>query len=199
MRKTYLMLVALMLSAFGVMNVSADEISLEEVPFTTWNGYGAEASAGDPADCAWVLEEPIDLPYGDGSVINGADLSIYSKLIITYTAGSPRVLMNRDVEEGQWNDDESQSKLIDNTKGGWSAKYFEDDGSTLTVDLKQILKDKGYVRLHCVKGANWADVTVTSMMLETQGNAQQVGWINLINNSDMEGDDVSSFFTKVSK
>jgi hypothetical protein len=193
------MLVALMLSAFGVMNVSADEISLEEVPFTTWNGYGAEASAGDPADCAWVLEEPTGLPYGDGSVINGADLSKYSKLVITYTAGTPRVLLNRDVEEGQWNADEAQSKLIEYPKDGWSSKYFTAEEGTLTVDLKQILKDKGYVRLHCVKGANWADVTVTSMMLVTQENAQQVGWINLINNSDMEGDDVSSFFTKVSK
>ena len=205
MRKTYLMLAALMLTAFGATNAKADEtISLQEVPFTTWlingeRGYGADASAGDPADCAWVVEEPTGLPYGDGSVINGADLSAYSKLVISYSEGSPRVLLNRDVEEGKWNSDEAQSKLIEYPNSGWSSKYFEDDGSTLTVDLKQILKDKGYVRLHAIKGANWADVTVTRMELVRQENAQQVGWINLINNSNMEGDDVSSFFTKVAK
>ncbi len=196
------MLLALLAMAFGAVNANADEtISLQEVPFTTWSEYGVAGSAGNPADCAWVVGEPTGQPYGDGSVINGADLSLYTQLIIKYTEGTPRVMLNRDVQEGQWNADEAQSKLIEYPKDGWVMKYFNNntEEGILTVDLKAILKDKGYVRLHAIKGANWANVVITSMEVVRKGNAQQVGWTNLINNSDMEGDDVSSFFTKVSQ
>ena len=205
MRKNFRMYLTLALVMLGVMSVNAQElVSLQEVPFTTWtggnDGYGKDATAGEAANCDWVIGEPSGQPYGDSQVINGADLSLYSKLIINYTEGTPRVLLNRDMPEGQWNGDEAQSKLIEYPKdGGWSQKYFNDNGSTLIVDLKQIMKDKGYVRLHAIKGANWGNVTVTSMELERQGKAQQIGWTNLINNSDMEGDDVSSFFTKISQ
>ena len=200
MRKTYQMFLALALMVLGAMNVNAGElISLQEVPFCTWEGWGLDARSTGEAECAWVLNEGTGLPYGDGSVINRADLSAYSKLIVTVTDGTPRFLFNRDVAEGQWNADESQSHLIEYPKSGWSEKYFSVEGNVYTVDLKQIAKDKGYVHLHAIKGANWANVTVESMMLEKAGKATQVGWTNLLNNSDLEGDDVSSFFTKVAK
>ena len=205
MRKNFRMYLTLALVMLGVMSVNAQElVSLQEVPFTTWvggaDGYGKDATAGEAIEvgseaCPFVLNEPTGQPYGDSGVINGADLSLYSKLIVTYTEGTPRILMNRDVYNGQCAD----NQLIDNTVSGDWSKYFTDDGSTIIVDLKQMLKDRGYVRLHAIKGANWANVTVTSMMLERASKAQQVGWVNLINNSDMEGDDVSSFFTKVSQ
>ena len=191
------MLLALLAMAFGAVNANADEtISLQEVPFTTWSDYGAAGSAGDPADCLWVIGEGSTNVYGDPSVINGADLSLYTQLVIRYTEGTPRVLLNRDVAEGQWNADEAQSKLIEYPKDGWSQKYFNNntEEGILTVDLKSILKDKGYVRLHAIKGANWANVVITSMEVVRKGNAQQVGWTNLINNGNMEGDDASSIF-----
>jgi hypothetical protein len=37
------------------------------------------------------------------------------------------------------------------------------------------------------------------MEVETIGKGNKIGWIPLINNSNMEGEDVSSFFTKVAK
>lgn len=191
------MLLALLAMAFGAVNANADEtISLQEVPFTTWSDYGAAGSAGDAADCLWVIGEGSTNVYGDPSVINGADLSLYTQLVIKYTEGTPRVLLNRDVAEGQWNADEAQSKLIEYPKDGWSQKYFNNntEEGILTVDLKSILKDKGYVRLHAIKGANWANVVITSMEVVRKGNAQQVGWTNLINNGNMEGDDASSIF-----
>ena len=200
MKKTFRMMFTLMLLMLGVTTASAETVSLDEVPFCSWDGWTADAKSTGTADCAWVLDEPTGLPYGDGSVINYADLSAYTKLTVKVTAGTPRFLLNRDVDEGQWNENEAESHLIDNTKGGWSAKYFSQEGDdTYVVDLKAIVKDKGFCHLHCIKGANWADVTVTSMELEKAGNAVSVGWNNLINNSDMEGDDNSSFFTKVAK
>ena len=198
MKKTYRMMLALMLLMLGVTTASAARVSLQDVPFCSWDGWTADAKSNGEAPCEWVLDTPTGLPYGDGSVINYADLSAYTKLIVTVTEGSPRFLLNRDVDEGQWSATEKDSHLIDNTKDGWSNKYFSKDGdNTYIVDLKSIVKDKGFCHLHCIKGANWADVTVTSMELEKAENAVTVGWNNLINNSDMEGDDNSSFFTKV--
>ena len=198
MKKTYKMFLALILGIFGAMNVNAGEIiSLKEVPFCTWDGWGADAQKTGDADCAWAEGSPSGLPYGDSNVINYADLSLFSKLIVTVSEGTPRFLFNRDVDEGQWNENEAESHLIDNTRGGWSSKYFIQDGNTYTVDLKLMVKEKGFAHLHAIKGANWADVTVESMEVERQGKAQQVGWTDLINNGNMEGDDVSSFYTRI--
>ena len=67
---------------------------------------------------------------------------------------------------------EADSHLIEYPKGDevWSAKYFsveekEDGSSVYTVDLAQIVKDKGYAHLHAIKGANWTNCTVTSMVV----------------------------------
>ena len=150
----------------------AKQVSLQEVPFQAWDGWVNANPTGDGYG-AFVLNESTGLPYGDGNVNNYADLSAYAKLTVTSTEGAPRVLFNRDVTEGQWAENEAESHLIDNTKGGWSAKYFssetKEDGSTVwTVDLAQMVADKGYAHLHAIKGANWANCTITSMTLETQ-------------------------------
>jgi len=200
MKKTFRMFVALALVMLGTVNVSAGEIiSLQEVPF--WQhegGWGLAELKNTNATFEWVVDQASGLPYGDSNVNNFADLSLYSKLYVTVTAGTPRFLLNRDIDEGQWSDNEAESHLIDNTKGGWSARYFtseagENEGETVyIVDLKQLNKDKGFAHLHAIKGANWSDVTIISMTVEQQ-TKQQVGWTSIINNGNFEGDDVSSF------
>lgn len=151
-------------------------ISLQEVPFRSYTGWGVDAQVVGAADCAWVLNEPTGVPYGDGSVINRADLSHFSKLRVVATEGTPRFLLNRDMDEGQWSEDENESHMIEYPKEGWSEKYFTKEttteGDVYTVDLKQIKNDKGFVYLHAIKGANWADVTVSSMEVELDGDPQ---------------------------
>ena len=197
MRKIYKVFFALALVALGAMNVQADEtVPLTTDLFFAWDGWGADAQKTGPAECAFVLNESTGQPYGDPSVINYADLSLYSKLIVTATEGTPRFLFNRDMDEGQWNENEAESHLIDNTKNGWSSRYFSQDGQDFIVDLKLMVKEKGYAHLHSIKGANWANVTVTRMELVKQGKAQVVGWTDLITNGDLEGDDVSCFYSK---
>ena len=134
-----------------------------------------------PSNPDWHEGESNGLPYGDGNVIRYADLSAYAKLIVDATEGEPRFLFNRDVDEGQWAENEAESHLIDNTKGGWSAKYFssetQEDGSTIwTVDLAQMVKDKGYAHLHAIKGANWSNCTATSMKLEGFPTVENMIW-----------------------
>lgn len=187
------MLFALVLMVLGAMNVSAEEISLQEVPFWTHEGgWGLNEAKKTSAECIWAIGESTGQPYGDSSVNNFADLSGFEKLIITFTEGTPRVLLNRDADEGQWDANEASSHLIDNTKGGWSGKYFSTEGNVMTVDLKQLVNDKGFAHLNAIKGANNGNVTVESMVV-TRKAVKQVGWINILTNSDMEGDDVSSF------
>jgi hypothetical protein len=150
-----------------------EQVSLQDIPFYDCEGtYGKDAKKDKTAGFAWALNESTGLPYGDGNVINFADLSEYSKLLVVATEGTPRFLLNRDIENGQWNADESQSHLIEYPKGDdvWSAKYFSvqdvEGGKLYTVDLAQIVKDKGFAHLHAIKGANWANTTVTSMVVE---------------------------------
>jgi len=203
MRKTYQMFLALAMMMLGAMNVSAEEISLEEVPFWAHEAglWGLDAPKNTPATPAWVIGESTGQPYGDSSVNAWADLSGFDQLVITYTEGKPRVMMNRDQDEGQYNTTEAESHLIEYPKcaSSWAGKYFTDQDGVVTVDLKQIVNEKGFAHLHAIKGADWQNTTITSMVLIRKGKEKQVGWVNLINNSNMEGDDVSSFFTKVAK
>ena len=197
MRKSYKMFLALVLCVLGAMNVNAQErVPLTADLFFAWDGWGAEAQKTGPADCLYVLNESTGQPYGDPSVINYADLSLYSKLYVTVTEGTPRFLFNRTVDEGQYNANEAESNLLEYPKGGWTDRFFTVDGQTYIVDLKKMTKEKGFAHLHAIKGANWANVTITSMELEREGKAQVVGWTDLITNGDMEGDDVSCFFSK---
>jgi len=145
------------------------EMSLQEVPFCEWTAF-VNGEVKNPAGCAWVIGESTGQPYGDGNVNNYADLSGFEKLVVIATEGTPRMLFNRDIENGQCSENEEESHLIDNTNSGcmtWAAKYFtseEIDGATVwTVDLTQLVKDKGFAHLHAIKGGNWQNVTVTEM------------------------------------
>ena len=159
----------------------AEQISLKDVPFGTWSAWvdGELTTLSNPD---WHEGESNGLPYGDGSVIRYADLSAYAKLIVDVTEGEPRFLFNRDVKDGQWNADESQSHLIEYPKGNdvWSAKYFAveeiEGGKRYTVDLAQMVKDKGYAHLHAIKGANWSNCTATSMKLEGFPTVENMIW-----------------------
>ena len=165
---------------FGtIVEMEGTRISLHEVPFCSWNGWGADAQNTGVADCAWVVGESTENPYGDPSVINYADLSLYSKLIVTVAEGMPRFFFNRDVDEGQWSENEEESHLIDNMRNGWSSRYFAVDGNTYTVDLKMMVKEKGFAHLHAIKGANWANVTVVSMEVEYNTSPQTMYNLNI--------------------
>ena len=125
--------------------------SLQDVPFGTWNGWGADAEFTQQVNPTWELFKATGQSYGDPSVNNRADLSAYDKLYVVTASGTPRILLNRDVAEGQWNENEAESHLIDNTKGGWSARYFSTEDKVYIVDLKQLTTDKGFAHLTAIK------------------------------------------------
>ena len=142
--------------------------------FKLWNGGTADAIETGTAGCAYKKYESSDMPYGDGSVSYNkyANLSSYERLVLVVnTGGTPRFLLNRDVDGGSWNATEANSHLIDNTAGNsesWHAKYFssvtQDGVKIWTVDLAQLVTDKGFAHLHSIKSSG-GNVTVSGMYL----------------------------------
>lgn len=202
MRKSFRMFLALALVVLGAVSVKAQErISLQEVPFYRYEGWGAEAQKMEAITPAWVMGVEDETPYGDASVNKGADLSAYSKLYVTVdpSAEAPRIMMNRMIENGQCADTQEESNLISIPSHGWcTTKYSTKEGDTYIVDLKAIFKDYGFVRLHAIKGARYGvNAIVLNAEVELAANAQPVGWTEVTTNADLEDDDASSFFTKI--
>ncbi|UKK56284.1 hypothetical protein [Prevotella communis] len=138
-------------NAIEALALKAGFTSLQDVDFGVFNGWGAEATLTQKVAPTWDLFKATGQSYGDPSVNNRADVSAFDKLYVVAVSGSPRILMNRDADNGQWNETEAESHLIDNTKGGWSAKYFSTEDGITTVDLKQLVADKGFAHLTAIK------------------------------------------------
>ncbi len=150
----------------------ADAPVVESTPLTAdmfkaWDSPTAPTTSSAVA-CSFVLNESTGLPYGDGNVgyLNYADLSEYSKLVVTVSEGTPRFCFNRLTADGQDTQDGVDSKLLDIPGKPWGTeKYQTVEGNVYTIDLEKIVADYGYAHLNCIKGANWVNVTVVSMML----------------------------------
>ena len=165
-----------------------------------WNNATAPTSGSSNADaCDYKIGTSTGQPYGHGSVplLDFADLSTFDNLYIIATGGTPRILMNRDVDEGQWSDTENDSHLIDNTKGdanSWHAKYFSKEETKTTVDLKQLAADKGFAHLHTIKTVG-GEVTVSDMLLYrslTIGEAGKATFGTLYKTAKLNGATVSA-------
>ena len=135
--------------------------------FFTWDAVDATASKTGQAGCAYDIEKSTGMPYGDGTVneYNYADLSAYDHLAITATEGEPRLLFNRAAQ------DDHQGPLSVELPRDFGQNKFEaivdngDGSKTYVINLKEIVAKDGYAHLHAIKGANWANTTVTEMKL----------------------------------
>lgn len=193
------MFFAFALVMLGAVSVKAEErISLQEVPFYSWDGWDGNAAKVAEAECQWGVGTSTGNVYGDMSVINYADVTLYSKLILTVSEGTPRVLFNRLKDEGQVGPTLEESFLIDIPNGAWcTSKYQTVEGNVYTYDIKAIVKDYGFAHLHAIKASAYgAVVTVESAELVREGKAQQVGWTEVTTNGDLEGDDVTNYIAK---
>lgn len=201
MRKTFRLFFALALMVMGAMSVNAQRVSLQDVEFYSYDGWGPDAKKLDLATPEWIMNAPSGCPYGDSNVNNGADLSAYSKMFVTVSPESEgmRIMMNRKIQEGQCADTEEASDLISIPSHAWcTQKYCKQEGLTYIIDLAQILKDQGFVRLHAIKGASWnTTATIESIELEPAAVVKQVGWTEITTNGNLEGEDMSSFVAKI--
>ena len=128
-------------------------------------------------NCAYDLNKVSDMPYGDGNVSETMwlDLTDMEQLVVV-TKGDikPRFCMNRLVAGGQQAATQEESKMLDindNAGNSWSADKYEtiseiEGGFIYTIDVKAIVEDYGFARLHSIKKQGWgAGVYVTDMMM----------------------------------
>ena len=137
-------------------------------------------------DVDYVLFSSTGLAYGTGGVDMNtyAELNEFDQFIVLASAGKPRFCMNRKTADGQIGADLASSNMIDiNTQGDYAGytwatdKYQTIDGNKYTVDLNLIAADwNGLAKLHCIKGANYGNVTVTDMLLYRTINVGATGY-----------------------
>lgn len=150
---------------------SGEGINLTASMFHEWTGIDASATVKtENVNGACELNASTGLPYGNSNVkyLYYADLSKYSKLEVTASSGEPRFCFNREVPNGS--DENGGNVVIEYPRDKDSKKYETvtdnaDGTKTYTINLAAIVKVYGYAHLNCIKGANWANVTVTSMKL----------------------------------
>ena len=203
----FLALMALML--FGAVNAGAQEripFDAEHFTFHNYTGWDADAVENGVFEGAFILGQADGCPIGDTSCNAWVDLTGYSKLYVEMigcdadgveNGSNPRIFINRTVENGQFSSDKNSSNcLVIPNSGTWATDYYTQEGNTYIIDLKKIATDWGFVHFHSIKGSAWnTKAIVNSITVEKPAKA--VGWINILTNSDMEGDDTSSFVTVI--
>lgn len=134
----------------------------------------------------YVLNSSTGLAYGTAGVDMNtyAELNEFDQFIVLASAGKPRFCMNRLTSNGQIGEDLASSNMIDiNPQGDYAGytwateKYQTIDKNKYTLDLKTIAADwNGLAKLHCIKGANYGNVTVTEMLLYRTLNVGSTGY-----------------------
>ena len=212
MKRFYQMFLALMaLTLFGAMNAGAQEripFDAEHFTFHSYTGWDADAVESGVFEGAFLLGQADGCPIGDSNCNAWVDLTSYSKMYVEMigcdadgveNGSNPRIFINRMVENGQFNSDKNASNcLVIPNSGTWAENYYTKEGNTYVIDLRKIAMEWGFVHFHSIKGSAWnTKVIVNSIEVEKPAKGSSVGWNNILNNSDLEGDDVSSFITVV--
>lgn len=191
--------------------VAIDSLTLQNgyrtLSLSMFESHTAQGEEGTQTNCAYDLFTSSGLPYGDGNVswLNYADLSAYDKLIVTAAAGTPRFCLNRTADGAQDNDDPATSQFIDIPGHQWGTDAYQtmDGDKVWVIDLKKLVADRGIAYLHSIKGANFANVIVTDMLLYSEimkeaqdladdGNAVAVGKLRKAITDVMDGGDLAA-------
>lgn len=194
MKKTYQFLVVLAAMLLGATNVSAERIPLTADGFFTHDGWGLNAVKTGDFQAEYHIGEPSGCAFGDSDCSAYLDLGAYSKLYVNMegcdadgnkNGSTPRIFLNSDKSDGK------NDHLIVPATAGYTTQ--EEDG-TYVVDLEKIKKEYGFVYITAVKGSAYnTKVILNSIEVEKNEGAKQVGWVNILTNSDFESDDYSSF------
>ena len=202
MRKTYMMLFALMLTMMGVTSAMGQKIyqaELDKSMFAAWDGVGADAKQVEPTSyigkegatvnfaCEMNLYKELSgggMVFGNANVYSRwyADLTGTTTITFKGTSGVQlRVLMNRpDAEEG-----------AEDPNGGATVEKNVTIASNGEVTLD--VSDLEFVHLNAIK-LGWGSPAGVVRSIVLTGTVKPVtGILSMINNGDAEGDDLESF------
>jgi len=148
--------------------------------FCNWDSYEANANVVATGVGACDFGTSTGLPYGDGNVsgANYADLTGYEVLALTVTEGTPRLLLNR---QGMTN----SGAYIEINNANSEYVIAVKDG-VWYINIAKITEAAGYAHLNCIKGANWANTTITEAKLYVENPLEKEEWMaTLLNEIEM--------------
>lgn len=148
--------------------------------FCNWDSYEANANVVATGVGACDFGTSTGLPYGDGNVsgANYADLTGYEVLTLTVTEGTPRLLLNR---QGMTN----SGAYIEINNANSEYVIAVKDG-VWYINIAKITEAAGYAHLNCIKGANWANTTITEAKLYVENPLEKEEWMaTLLNEIEM--------------
>lgn len=194
-------ILATVLLVLGVLNANAVKADLDPAMFKAWDGYGKDAK---------VVENPEECPNSDGTTSPfGCDYKLYE------TVGAGACVFGNTNVYYLWYADITGTKTItiEGTAGLQLRFLFNrpepgteegaDPHGGQSTELTITLDDNGqgqldvssmeYCHLNTVK-LGWGSPEGVIRKLELEGSVKPVtGWVDMLNNGDLEGDDVSSF------
>lgn len=156
--------------------------------FFHWNAADETAEALEASNCDYNIGTSTGQPYGLSTVNHDrfADLSAYNTIELTATEGEPRLLFNRIENEGTVfaevpRDAAKYETVVDNGDGS----------KTYVIDIAAIVAEYGFAHLHAIKGANWANTTVTEIKLGYVGEKPELPIPTAIEGVETEGESIA--------
>lgn len=149
-----------------------ENVDLTNEMFFQYNSNTTGEALETPATigCDYNVGTSTGMVYGLSTVkwFAYADVTDYDKLVLEVTEGTPRVMYNREM-----NPDNADADGINHVEITSESPYLTvedlDNGAKLyTYDLKAMAAanpEKPFVHINAIKGANWANTTVTNMYL----------------------------------
>ena len=156
--------------------------------FFHWNAADETAEALEASNCDYNIGTSTGQPYGLSTVNHDrfADLSAYSTIELTATEGEPRLLFNRIENEG------TVFAEVPRDKDKYETVVDNGDGSkTYVIDIAAIVAEYGFAHLHAIKGANWANTTVTEIKLGYAGEKPALPIPTAIEGVETEGESIA--------
>lgn len=156
--------------------------------FFHWNAADETAEALEASNCDYNIGTSTGQPYGLSTVNHDrfADLSAYNTIELTATEGEPRLLFNRIENEG------TVFAEVPRDKDKYETVVDNGDGSkTYVIDIAAIVAEYGFAHLHAIKGANWANTTVTEIKLGYVGEKPELPIPTTIEGVETEGESIA--------
>lgn len=158
--------------------------------FKKWDDNVAPTTAVN-SGCDYNVNVSTGQPYGASTVnyLTFADISEFNEMILFATEGTPRIMMNREVPELK-DEPESETDFKDPNGGAYvqltnGTTDSDNDPSKYEVSENKYtvkLTAYPYAHVNAIKGANWANVTVTDMLLYRFISFGEAGWASFGSN-----------------
>lgn len=153
--------------------MAAESVDLTKDVFFQYNSNTDGSKLDEPKTigCDYNVGISNGMVYGLSTVkwYAYADITSYKLLVLNVTEGTPRVMYNREIDPAKTPEADGVNHVEITTDSPYlTIGAFDNNSKDYVYDLKAMAAAnpaKPYVHINAIKGANWANTTVTSMKL----------------------------------